>query len=833
MALWAGTRWANNETRVAIAAALMTTMLASAAATPSARAQDAGSARDRQPAVGLAQLSAERAFDIPAQPLTTALTLFGQQAGLQITVHGTLPRGTRAPGIRGTMTSEAALSRLLAGSGLVYVVEGDSTVAIEKPGQGGADGATMLGPVTVEGTAESPYGPVDGYVATRSATGTKTDTPLIETPQSISVITRDQMDARAVRDIGETVQYTAGVRSNLQGESSGLGGSSISIRGFGGNGTAGASFSEYVDGLRIGGTNFAVAGFEPYLFERIEVLKGPSSVLYGQSTPAGVVNHVSKRPPVEPLREIRVGGGSFDRKEGAFDLGGALDDGERVLVRLTGLFMDSDGQTDFTSRQRKAIAPAITWQPSDETTLTLLSSYQEDDFAGGFVNGLPAQGTVLTNPNGKLPVDFYQGDPNFNQWDRTQYSLGYQFEHRFNDTWEVRQNLRYRHNDLDLKAVYGSSLQADLRTLNRSAFSAVEHSDDFTLDNQAEAAFATGPLDHTVLVGLDYQRLSKDTLRGFAAAPTLDIFDPVYHQTIGDPPIYQDVDTLQNQVGIYAQDQVKFGGWILTLGGRHDWAESDTTNNLTGVTTERADTAFTGRLGLGYVFENGIAPYLSYSESFEPTSGVDFSGDPFDPTTGTQYELGVKFQPPGFNSFVTLSGFQLTQQNVLTADSQNPGFSVQTGEIRSRGIELEGVASLSPGLDVTAAYTFLDAEVTESNDGTVGNRPAAIPTHWASIWADYTLPAGGQFAGLGLGAGVRYVGSSYGDEANSFEVPGYTLLDAAVHYDLGGVTSDLDGWRLSVNASNLLDEEYATCNFSTRCYYGLGRSVIATLRIRW
>lgn len=784
----------------------------------------------------IAQQTARQAFNLPRQSLVSALKQYSEMTGIQVAYNSPDLTGRTTDGLTGIFTPQEALERLLENSGATHNYTSDDAVLI-RVAQVATD--ADLATINVQGgapaqtardTGETAWGPVDGYVANKSATATKTSTAPIEIPQSISVITRDQLESRAVQNIGEAVQFTAGVRSNVQGESSGLGGSSISIRGFGGDGTAGASDNEYVDGLRIRGTNFARAGFEPYLFERVEVLKGPSSVLYGQSTPAGVVNHVSKRPTPVPFHEVLVRGGSFDLYQGAFDIGGPIDDEGRFMYRLTGLALDSEAQTDFTTRNRKVIAPAVTWQPTIDTSLTILANYQKDDFNGGFVNGIPAQGSVLPNPNGKLPVSFYQGDPNFNEWDRTLYSLGYLLEHRINETWQVRQNFRYTHNDLDLESIFGRSLQPDLRTLTRSTFSVVETADDFTVDNQAEAKFRTGRMDHTLLFGLDYQDLSSDTLRGFAGAPDLDIFNPVYFLPIPPPPIFQSIDIKQEQLGLYVQDQIKLDAWVLTLGGRYDKADSETKNNLTGDITKQSDEAFTGRAGLGYLFENGLAPYVSYSESFEPVAGVTFSGSSFEPTTGTQYEGGVKFQPDGSNSFITLSAFELTQQNVLTSDPANPGFEVQTGEIRSRGVEVEGLASFDNGLDFVASYTYLDAEITKNNDGNVGNTPATIPTHWASVWGDYTIQDG-RFKGWGAGAGFRYVGDTFGDDENTFKVPSFFLVDAAIHYDFQGA---MKGVRLAVNASNLLDEEYvAACRAANRCYYGVERTVMATLKFGW
>lgn len=806
-------------------ASILALAVGMAMAAPSAAAPQAGPPT--------AEASGTIAFDIPAQDLNAALLTFADRAGLQLVYDVGIVRGLRNAALQGRFTARQGLDRLLAGTGLTFRFSGGDTVTLQQNMAQQGDGPMRLGPVRVQGRTQAPYAPVDGYVAERSATGSKTNTPIIETPQSISVVTRDQIEARAAQNIGEAVQYSAGLRANVQSESSGLAGSNIVIRGFGGDGTSGTSGNEYVDGLRISGTNFAAAGFEPYLFERVEVLKGPSSVLYGQSTPAGIVNHVSKRPTEERFLEIQGEVGSFERFEGAFDLGGAVDDDKRFLVRLTGLILDTESQTDFTGRNRKVIAPALTWRPSNDTTLTLLATYQDDDFDGGFVNRVPARGTILPNPDGVIAEDFFQGDPNFNTWDRQLLAIGYQFEHRFDETWTVRQNARYVHNDLLLEAIFGTVRDDDLRTLDRTAFGADEQSDDFTIDNQLEVQVATGPASHTLLFGVDYQNFSRSTFRLIGSVAPLDLFEPVYGVDIPPLATFQDIDNDDEQIGIYLQDQIKLGGWILTLGGRYDWSDSETTNNLADVSAEQSDDAFTGRAALSYVFENGLAPYVGYSESFLPVSGTDFAGDAFKPTTGNQYEAGIKYEPANLNALITLAAFQIKQQNVPTADPDNPGFDIQTGEIRSRGIELEALASLTEGLNLTAAYTYLDVEITESNDGVEGNRPDGAARHLASFWGDYTIQAG-DFAGLGAAAGVRYVGPSPVDDQNSAEAPGYTLVDAAVHYDLGQLVPSLGDSQIAVNISNVLDNRFVvSCARIDRCFQGVGRNVIATLRLRW
>lgn len=784
--------------------------------------------------VRLAQVAPTRLVDfaIAAQSMDTALTTFADQAGLRLMFRSEDVAGLRAPALNRRTGAEDALQALLAGSGLTWRATGPNSITVEKPG---AEGALLLDPVSVEGAAvqagENPTGPVQGYVARQALSATKTDTPLSETPQSITVVTRDDMTARNVRDVGEALRYTAGVTTGSRGEITLFGGNNVVMRGFGGDGTAGASSNEYLDGLRMSGTNYAVANLDTYLFERLEAVKGPASVLYGQITPGGLVNMVSKRPGMDTVREVRVGGGTHDNMNAAFDVGGAVN--EHVQARLTGVTLAEDLQAYHTDRNRQAIAPALTLRSGPDTSLTILTNYQRDDVNGSPLNYVPAAGSVLYNPNGKISSKLNTADPNYNNWYRETGSVGYQFEHAFSDALKVRQNLRHTRNELDWKVVYASSLAANQRTLNRTIFSAVENSDSTVADTQVQGKVVTGPAQHTILAGLDLQRHSRDTLRAQATGPTLDMFNPVYYQSIGTPTVYQNIETVERQTGFYVQDQIKLGDLSVVAGLRHDRAQSESRNLRTGTVTPMDDSANTFRLGALYAFANGISPYVSYAESFEPTSGTDVNSKPFLPTTGQQYEVGVKYQPPGSNVLATASVFNLVQQNVLTPDPSNTNFNTQTGEVRMRGLELEGKLSLLDGLDLTAAYTYLETEVTKSNSTDLGKRRTGVPEHAVSVWADYTVPRG-EWAGFGGGLGLRYNGETVGDSANTFEVQDYTLVDAALHYDLGQANPAFEGVRAAINASNLMNKEYvASCTRSTSCYWGQGRTVLGTLTYQW
>ncbi|HVY16254.1 MAG TPA: TonB-dependent siderophore receptor [Rhodopila sp.] len=721
-----------------------------------------------------------------------------------------------------------AVRRLLPAS---FILSGLACPGLIVPGQATAQTTAppsaagtphSLPEVSVSAPAQTADTPVSGYVAERDRTATKTDTPLLETPQSVDVVTRDQMDEQDVHTLNGAVRYTAGVAPETRG---GIATryDMLKIRGF--------DADLYLNGMKLMDNGwYAIPQLDPYLMERIDILKGPSSILYGQAQAGGLVNMVSKMPTETPLHEIGFEFGNFAHLQSTFDFSGPLDAEGKYLYRITGIGLRENGQVSGTLNERIAIAPSFTWRPDGDTSLTLMGIYQHDPYATSYGAIVP-QGSVLFNPFGTIPVNFYDGDKNFEKFDRTQISLGYKFDKRLNDVWSVSSNGRWFHINQDYASVYTVGLEPDFRTLDRATAASRDTSDLFTFDNRVQARFDTGPVSHTVLAGFDVQHLGSDYTTGFGAAPTLDMFAPDHAQAIVQPSRYT-MNVAANQYGLYLQDQLKLGGFVLTLSGRQDWIDSDQRNRTFGTDAKQSASAFTSRAGLAYVFDTGIAPYFAYSESFTPVLGSDAYGNAFVPERSHQYEVGVKYQPTRFNALFTAALFDLTRQNLLTADPVNPSNSIQSGEARSRGVELEARTSLSNNLNLIAAYTFLDTIYTKDNSGLQDKHLPAVPSHLVSAWAYYTIP-GGTLDGLSLGAGVRYIGPSYSAD-NSFKVPGVALVDAAIRYDLGKALPRLSGAEVHVNAQNLLDARYvASCYYGNWCAYGYQRQVYAGLTYRW
>ncbi|MGJ7524100.1 TonB-dependent siderophore receptor [Variovorax sp. GB1P17] len=767
-------------------------------------------------------------ISIAAQPLAEALNDWARQTRIQLVVQQSLVAGKTAPAISGSLTPRQALDRLLAGSGLAATMEGNAAVIKTAPA---ASGTSTLPAVTVVADGEeSATGRVQGYLAKRSATGTKTDTPIIETPQSISVITADRIEAIGATNLKDALGYTPGVSTTTYGADSRY--DWISLRGF-----DAYSPGFYLDGLplRNNGT-WGVWRTENYGAERIELLRGPSSVLYGMSGPGGVVNVVSKRPTAEPVRELQLQVGDRARRQVAGDFAGALDADGKVLYRITGLLRDAQLPAAKEADDRTYIAPSLTWKPSSDTTLTLLSQFSRTR-GGVYTRARPKVGSLEPTRIGTyIPSSLFTGEPWFDHFNQDQEMIGYQFEHRINDTWTVRQNARYAHQKMDYRSVQASNFltvnpdsatdPANFQILSRRSFGSRENIGAVALDNQAQADFRLGDTQHKVLVGLDYQRTRIDqiTFSGGSASP-LSVHAPAYGGWVKEAAPYFDGISRLSQTGLYLQDQIKWGDrWTLTLGGRYDSADSNVHSRLDGSDTRIKDHKFTSRAGLVYLHPSGWAPYLSYSESFAPTATIDpVSRDPFKPESGRQYEAGIRYQPPGRKELYSAAIFDLRRKNYISFNQES--VPKQTGEISVRGLELEATTELVSRMNLTASYSYTPRAIVtaSSNPSEIGKQATAVPRHRLSVWADY------RFAnGLKVGLGARYTGTNRGDGESVApnKVPASTVLDAMLGYDI-------DHWSLALNLRNLTNKNYiANCGYGN-CYYGYPRTVTATATYRW
>ncbi len=664
------------------------------------------------------------------------------------------------------------------------------------------------------------------YVPVKVTAGTKTDTPIIETPQSVSEITRDQIDVLNWQSTQQAVRYTSGVNGENFGPDQRY--DYVTVRGF--------YPVEYIDGLQAPiapASSLNDIGVDLWGFDTIEIMKGPASVLYGESPPGGLLNLTSRRPLDNFHGEVRGQYASFDSWEVAGDVTGPITAG--LDGRLTALYRDAGTQLDFEKHRRFYVAPALTWNINPDTSLTFLSFYQDDRDLGCCGGFLPEQGTLLPNPNGVIPPSRNLGEPGYNIFTRDEWALGYAFHHAFNANWSFDQDLKYFWYKDNTKELFGEGLGADLRTETRANFEFPEQIKELAVDSRLEGHFDTGDVHQTLLLGVDFRDYSNLTKFGFAfgapGAPSIDAFDPVYGAAVAPLSLFGDIDQRQYQTGLYAQDQIKFDRFVLTIGGREDFLQTD---NFGAASID--NNRFTYRVGLNYVFANGLAPYISYATSFQPTPGADFNLVPFVPSTGRQVEGGLKFEPtflpPNAHLLMTAAAYDIVQNDVLTPDPNpsHPFASIQTGQVEVKGVELEAVARIFDRFSVNASYTYTDSDVTKgtstANGGYLGNQLFETPHNKASLFADYTQQTG-ILAGLGAGVGVRYLSSSFGDSANQFMNPAVTLADAIVHYDL-------DHWRVAFNANNLFDKVYvARCSSASQCFYGERRELALTLSRKW
>jgi len=781
------------------------------------------------PLLAAEQASSVRAYNLPAAPLSTTLNQIASQGGLALSLNPALAAGKNSAPVNGQYDAAGALRAALRGTGLQLEQSSAGTYTLVAV----PEGTLALPETSVIGVEnfESAWGPVEGYTATRTAAGTKTDTALVEAPRSISVATRQQMDDRSVHSLDDAVRYMPGITASSYGSDTRA--DWLRVRGF--------EPTQFLDGLPLPKGVYANPKQETWNLDRLALLRGPASSVYGQTPPGGLLDMVSRRPSAEASSEIQLQYGSDNHRQINFASTGKIDDAGQFLYGLSGVVRDSGTQVDHVDNKRYNIAPSLTWNIDDDTKLTLLSQFTRDD-TGITSQFLPIQGTKIKSPLGDISHHKNLGDPDWEYYDRTYYALGYAFEHRLNDVWQFKQNLRYTKSDLSFQSLTPGSYPfttVDAEgNVGRTSTSVDEDISQFAVDNNFQADFATGEVRHTLLLGLDHQRSNTNYTSIFGDGLQTNVINPIYGQPIVRPArstAFYDYNQKTYQTGLYVQDQMALDQWRLTLGGREDWVHTSTEFfNKGDATNTQRDKKFSGNAALSYVFDNGFVPYLSYAESFQPTTGADAtSTGSLKPTEGKQWELGIKYQPPGSKTLLTAAVYDLTQKNVaVNTFVNNVSVTSQTGEVKVKGLELEAVSDVTDNLKVIAAYTLAKSEVQKGVDK--GNRLQLMPNQQASLWTDYTWHAG-VLDGFGIGAGVRYTGNTYGDKANTWlgKADAYTVFDASVHYDLGRLDNSLKGASLAVNATNLFDKDYISTCDSFYCYYGDQRSVVASATYKW
>ena len=679
----------------------------------------------------------------------------------------------------------------------------------------------------------SATGPVQGYVAKTSATGTKTATPLIETPQAVSVIGAQEIRDLGAQTIVEATRYSSGVLSQTFGADTRN--DWYLIRGF-----PGQVSGYFLDGLQLYSPVFATYKVEPFGLERLEILKGPASVLYGGSNVGGIINAVSKLPPDQAHGSVEAGINNYGNKYAAFDLGGPVTNrpDNQFYYRLEGLARGGGTQVNFTRDDRLFIAPSLTWKPDLGTTFTVLGQYTKD--RTNDQNFLPYTGSVVPAPFGRIPTSFFTSDPGLDTFQRNQAMIGYQLEHRFNETFAVRQNVRYSDLRIDFQTLYGNGYGTTPPSFNagdpaagnltRFNFITTPHITEWTVDNQLEARFRTGPVGNVLLAGIDYKRFTLEDNQGFALGSNINLLNPVYFTGETSPTSrYALSNQVNNQVGVYLQEQAKIDHFTLVLSGRQDTLATQFTDHLTPTnSTGSTRGATTGRAGLIYTSDQGVAPYVTYATSFDPQLGTNqLSHTALVPTTGTLTEVGVKYQPVGRNIMLNGALFNIVQNNVLTTDPNNIFNTIQTGQQRSRGYEVQAQGEITSGLTILAAFTGYHLTTTyDPNAALIGKTPTATPQDFGSLLLDYTIQEG-PLRGLGAGAGPRYVGGSYATTDNTVGVPASVVADLNVHYEWRQ-------WRAQMNMINVFDKTYVSaCSTINSCFYDNRRKALFSLAYRW
>ncbi|BFM15991.1 TonB-dependent siderophore receptor [Maricurvus nonylphenolicus] len=715
----------------------------------------------------------------------------------------------------------------------------------------------------------------------------KMDAAITDIPFSVSVITQDFFTATGVKTLQDAFQYSAGVNGGPFGVDSR--GDWATIRG--------VEPTLYLDGMRKSVGSYNNTRQDPYSLERVEILKGPASVGYGQASPGGIINMVSKRPQEEFGGEVWAQVGNFDRKQLAVDITGPIDEDGKWLYRLVALKKDADSQTEHVDDDSLIFMPSLTWKPTDQTSITVLVNEQKNE-TGTSTQFLPVSGTILPNPNGDIDQDTFLSEPDFDKYDSEQTAFTVSFEHEFNEIFSLSGNYRKSKSEVEYRTMYPmffggvnttSSIEAqtllygnadypgymaDGRTLLRTVLASDRSSDAETYDLRLKANFETGALEHNVVLGYDVQDITTDndysllndtselaelyaseitdyivanavnplapTALEFAAAQgaafgvvqgaivqnPLDAYNPVYGQlsTSAASAIYglTPTDRASNTVeqeGFYLMDKIHYENWILSAGIRRDKVE----NSTQGDSQKDKDEETTKQFGLMYQFDSGLSPYFSYTESFEPVTGLDASGQRYKPTEGEQREWGVKYQPEGTSLLFTAAYYDIQEENRTTADPLNPGFSIQTGGSEIRGYELEVQGTWSQ-VDLIASYTKLDAKHQEDGKDTVNI--STIPEEQASAWVTYRFAD--ELAGLRIGLGARYTGKTYdGTDNELLETDSYTLVDGMIGYEL-------ENWFISLNGRNLTDKEHLTsCLGRGDCFAGEARTVTADVRYKF
>ena len=668
-----------------------------------------------------------------------------------------------------------------------------------------------------------------GHAQTPASVGTPADSTAVQTlstltvvgtvgdlqrldfyaPNSSAVLSREDIDAQGARKLDQALHYQAGILSEPFGADNKV--EWFKIRGFD------ASIS--LDGTPTTPNGYFVWKPEIFGVESVEVLKGPNSLVFGASEAGGVVNLVTKRPQKEEALLMNAEVGHRNRLGLGIDYNGIANQDGSVYYRIVAQARREDGLQRRTNMKSYYLAPSVTFDFTSRTSLTLLSSIQHED--GRPTNGfLPAYGTIIGTPYGRIDRRMNAGEPDFDRLKRTQISLGWLFRHELSSDWNFTQNYRYSRLNLDQRNVFAFASDGD-RELVRGYTLTDGSTRNHYIDNRISGTVRLGN-DVELLPTFGFDYLKSDTSgrnNGFGAAPNLDMFSPVYGAPFAVNATPYDLDS--RQLGVYASAQLRVGRhWNFNAGIRHDRAKSD--GNISGVDSAYDVRHNSANVGAIYISDYGVSPYIGYSESFKPIPGVDGSGVTYRPYEAQQLEVGVKLEPTWLDGNVTLAYFDVEEKNALISDASN--IQTQSGKRTNKGVELQGDFNITPATAIKVSYTHNHSRQDISDAQTV--RTPLIPKHQASLWVSHRFNLQNS-SELTVAAGARYNGAT----EDQLYYPGerigsHTLLDLMMRYQVDR------HWGLQLNARNLTDKTYVSgCDFY--CYYGGGRTIDLQLQYQW
>lgn len=796
--------------------------------------------------------------------LSEALLGIAKQAGAQVSFSGATVSGKHTLAFSGEMSTQAAVTRALIGTDLTFVTSTDGKIINIQPKIGGAIHLSAVR-VGAQIPKQDPTGPGVGYVAENTMAGTKTDTPLIEIPNSISVVTKQQMTDQQPQSVAQALRYSPGIMSESEGtygNGSPKGADTgIMQRGF--------STAQFVDGLM---TNSTSAGETAFL-ERLEVVNGPASVMYGQTTPGGMIAMSLKKPTNVPLHEISVGFGNWGRYEATFDISDKLNKSGNVRYRIAGIGVTQGTQTNYVDYHRVGILPSITWDIDQKTSLTLTGMYMYTP-GEGTASQYPLIGTLYSGPRGRISRNTFLGEPNWNYSGNKDAMFEYQFNHKFNRYINFSQVFRWEDSDWHQKTTY---LRTGALTPTTSPLQPMDYhtnTNTIGMDARIFGKFHTGQVAHTWIIGSDFRQYNYNSHYSYdyTSTPSVNVYNPSYAYSpcftwdhAGCQITGAEYNTKYFQEGVYFQDQIKWKGLSILIGGREDWVNyqlgtnksfsNENTNNVKTLVSSKPwapqpQHAFTWRGGLIYQFKFGLAPYFSYSTSFIPQAGSrNYLLQPFAPLTGKQLEAGLKYKVPNKNILLTAAAFHIDENHYLITDLEHPNYSADAGRVKSQGFEVAANANITRDLRVIASYSYTDIRYAKSNLTAKRYDPAIsasygsaisqegmavpyVPRNMMSFFADYLLPSW-IAPGFGVNFGARYTGFTYTDSVESFKTRPYVIFDAGAHYDFGKQFSSLRGLTARLSMSNLANTYYETRCSHTVCYMGQGRRIYGNITYNW